>query len=99
MSAYIPLKGHYFWTRCRPYERVVGEFGGYLSEPKVVMQVDNSYSDNLLLCEARDNRMVVARRITGYGDALLNLPLDRWEFWPAGPEVLAAHGITQESEQ
>lgn len=99
MSAYTPIKGHYFWTKCRPYDVIVGDLGGFIAEPRVVKQQDNSYSDSILLCEARDDRMVVARRINGYSTSLLNLPVDRWEFWPVGPEVLAAHGITQEVGQ
>ena len=95
MSAFIPAAGLYFWTKCRPWDRVIGEFGGFTAEPQVVKQHDSSYSNEIILCVASDDRVIVGRRVAPYPqEALLNLPSDKWEFFPVGPEILAVYNLT-----
>lgn len=97
-ASYVPCKGDFFYTRCRPWDHVVGDhFGGTAT---IVKQQDNSYSEEVMECMARDDHMVVARRRIGYrAGSDLMLPRHKWDFFPVGPEVLRLLALTNEGEQ
>lgn len=61
------------------------------------MQEDNSYSDEVLLCIGRDQHAVLAERVRpaySTSNTKVLLPIAKWNFYPVGPEVLAALGLT-----
>jgi hypothetical protein len=95
---FTPDKGTHFYVSRVPYERVIGDslFGGIDTKPRVIQQQDNSYRDEVMLCVGRDSHAVLAERVhPGYGNGKpLVLPVAMWNFYPVGPEVLSALGLS-----
>lgn len=95
-TAFVPDAGTYFYTKRRPIARVVND-GSFLAiAERVVMQEDTSYRGEVMLCMAHDDHAIVTETNSLGKPRRTVLPLDMWEFFPVGPEVLRCLGITQD---
>lgn len=95
---FVPSAGDFFYTKKRPYRRVVGGMdflSGTITQERVVEQEDNSYRDEVWKCLGRDDRAVVTeyRRSGILNGHRLILQREQYEFFPVGPEVLRALGL------
>lgn len=101
MSNFVPDSGTIFYVEKRPIRKdVEGLFGGLTA----AIVVDNSYSDSIFKCVARDDNVVVATKVYGGLMSPLEMSLKKifkinlHSFKPVGPDVAKILNLIEESE-
>lgn len=94
--SWLPSKGELFYIRFLPKTRIIDS--GYGVATAVKMQ-DGSYQENIFRLIASDDRMLVAK--IAYGSDYFNnehlFLRTQIEAMPVGPSVVAALGLSTES--
>lgn len=97
MSNFVPAKGDYFYTSCKPRKRIIG--GGIFDvgvAEKVVETQDHSYSGYVFQCMGRDDHALAAERRpkgAGFMDNY-TFVIAQYNFAPVGPEMMQALGLS-----
>lgn len=88
---FIPDNGTMFYVQIKSFEIDVESLSGIISKRKIV---DNSYSDQIFECIARDDHVIVGEpRFNAYSNKNHIFIIDRHTFIPVGPEVVRALGL------
>ncbi|MDR7094130.1 hypothetical protein [Hydrogenophaga laconesensis] len=96
MSKFIPAKGDFFYVEFKPWNRTVG---GFLSDTvEIVKEQDRSYRGDVFTCAGRDDHALVGTRKASYASTVTFVH-DEVTYYPVGPEVIEALGLSSEEPQ
>lgn len=98
MTTFIPATGYYFYVTANPRIRHVEIHNStsFATDVKQVIHQDNSYTDEIFLCLARDDTAVIGESKHGssWGKGKPQLfKIANYSFAPVGPEVLRLLGF------
>lgn len=100
---FIPFPGALFYLKIKPRSHYVVEREGFMdTKVKKLTEEDGSFREDIFRCVAKDDTMVIAKRLTGYeNEKKMIFRQENYIFEPVGPAVAAAMEFelgTQENE-